>query len=107
MENLPSHLRPKLADLTTTPAFTFPKSPLIVDFNKIETEFDKVGVATGVGLRNLFVIYSKKHNQCLHDPMTDLVVNARTASLLTEAAKMFEGEVMTAHQAFLKMTKLG
>lgn len=39
--------------------------------------------------------------------MTDLVVNARTASLLTEAAKMFEGEVMTAHQAFLKMTKLG
>jgi hypothetical protein len=66
-------------------------------------EFEQLGISNGLSLKNIYVIYNKEKNQCLHDPMTGKPVNNRNRNLLTEAAKTFGGEIMTAHDAFLKI----
>lgn len=92
--------------MTDVPDFSQPRSPIIANLDKLSADLDKVSVQSGLGAKKLYVVYNKKHNQVLHDPMTDLPVNNRNPSLLRESAKQFEGEIMTAHEAFKKITFL-
>lgn len=65
---------------------------------------EKLSDATQVPIKQLYVIYSHKHHSILHDPITQKPVFSTNPRHLDEAAAVFKGEIMTAQEAYKKLT---
>ena len=65
---------------------------------------DELANATKVPAKQLYVIYSAKHNSILHDPITQKPVFSTDPKHLEDAAKVFQGVILTHHQAYQKLT---
>lgn len=75
-------------------------TPLPPDIKELTNQVaDSVSAETGRSKKKIYVIYSKKHHSVLHDPMTRKPVNAIDPRMLREAAKQFNGVVMTLQEA--------
>jgi len=73
---------------------------------KVKKAIDGIGqleVVDGVATRKIYVIWSEEHKSILHDPMTNLPVHSLNENHLREAAKVFKGKIITAHEALKKL----
>lgn len=65
---------------------------------------EKLSDATQTPVKQLYVIYSHKRRSILHDPITQKPVFSTNPRHLDDAAKVFKGEIMTAEEAYKKLT---
>jgi hypothetical protein len=66
---------------------------------------EDVGQDHQKSLKATYVIWAHSRFSVLHDPMTSKPVSASNPKLLEEAAKAFEGEIITAQAARDKLLK--
>lgn len=73
--------------------------PTVFKFRKRLSELSKIENQLQTSLTSIYFIWSDKAKSILHDPMTELPVNAKNKALLTEAAKAYNGRIVNGKEA--------